>query len=465
MLWEPASPSSVLALVTTVHLGLAALRNHRSSGRSPISSLTFVSLALAGAPWLFASSWGLALGIAVHAGWFAACEALGKAPEPAGRSVGPTAAPRPAASSADPVPTGLRAARGFVQTPVLATVDETPDIRTIRLRRPDGFDFEAGQFIPVRVRVDGKDYVRCYSISSSPHSQGLLEISVKRQGLVSNALHATARPGAVLSIKAPNGAFKYPAGDDRPIVLLAAGVGITPLMSMLRHAVHAEPARPVTLIYGSQDEQHLAFRDELLSVTRRHPQASVVYALSRQGASSPAFYPGRIDAALLKATVPDLVHSICFICGPNQMIDGVRATLATLGVPAPQIRSEVFEAAIAAAAGVREERVAAGRTGDGSRAAPCRAVGRGRAGGCTMRCLPADQTVAVGAGQSLLEAAESGGIEMPSLCRAGVCGTCRVRVTEGDVECESTTLDEADVSQGFVLACVAIARTNCTVQV
>lgn len=469
MLWEPASASSVLAIVTTVHLGLSALRNHRSSGTAAISSLTLVSLALAATPWLFPSAWGLAFGAAVHLAWFVGCEVLAPA-RIAPPSRPPSTRPAPAAVSSPAAPRASMpqvpaAVRGFVQTPVLATFDETPDIRTIRLRRPDGFAFEAGQFIPIRMRVDGKDYVRCYSISSSPQSAGFLEVSVKRQGLVSNALHATARPGSVLSIKAPNGAFKYPAGDDRPIVLLAAGVGITPLMSMLRHAAHTEPSRPVTLIYGSQDAANLAFRDELTSIVRRHPQTKVVYALTREPVSSPAFYPGRIDAALLRATVPDLVHSIAFICGPNAMIESMKALLTDVGVPRAQIRHEVFEAAVAAAAGAREERAAVGQSIGGSGSSrPARATASSRSSGHAMRCLPCDQTVAVEAGQSLLDAAESAGVEMPSLCRAGVCGTCRVRVTEGDVDCESTTLDEQDLGQGYVLACVAQARTDCTVQ-
>jgi ferredoxin-NADP reductase len=144
--------------------------------------------------------------------------------------------------------------KGFVQVPVLAVFDETADIRTIRMARPDGFEFSAGQFIAVRVRVDGKDCSRCYSVSSAPDVRGYFEISVKRQGLVSNALHVVARPGALMSVRSPNGAFKYPSGDDRPMVLVAGGVGITPLISMLRQAIHTEPSRPVTLLYSARTE-------------------------------------------------------------------------------------------------------------------------------------------------------------------------------------------------------------------
>ncbi len=475
MLTEPASPSSVLAFVTTLHLAMAALRNHRSAGASPVSSLTLASLALAGTPWLFPSGWGVALGLAVHALWFVTCEALGltHVPLPSSRPAATAAPAASAAASRRPTP-GPPAApstpRGFVQTPVLATLDESPDIKTIRLLRPEGFSFEAGQFVPVRLRVDGREYVRCYSISSSPFSAGFLELSVKRQGLVSNALHSTARPGAILSIKAPNGAFRYPAGDDRPIVLLAGGVGITPLVSMLRHAIHAEPSRPVTLIYGGRDEAGLAFKDELLSIARRHPQVRVIFALTRQAVPTGALhlYPGRIDASLLRTAVPDLVHSIAFVCGPTDMIAGLRTVLAELGVPPAQIRSEVFEAAVAAAAGVREE-VAVGQGVAG--AAPAQRSGsrpdrrtESASGPLQMRCMPGGVTVPVRPGQSLLEAAEESRVDLPSLCRAGVCGTCRVRVTDGQVDCESTTLDAGELGQGYVLACVAMARSHCTVE-
>jgi ferredoxin-NADP reductase len=198
--------------------------------------------------------------------------------------------------------------KGFIQAPVLAVFNETNDIKTIRIARPGGFEFAAGQFITVRIRVDGKDCSRCYSLSSAPDVRGYLEISVKRQGLVSNALHATARPGAMMSIRSPNGAFKYPSGDDRPIVLLAGGVGITPLMSMLRHGVQTEPSRPITLLYSARTPSDFAFHDELMALARRHPQIRVHLASTKS--SSPDLYPGRIDSALIGATLPDVAHSI-----------------------------------------------------------------------------------------------------------------------------------------------------------
>jgi ferredoxin-NADP reductase len=448
----------VLAAATTVHLALASLRNHRRSIPGPISPLALVSLALALLPWVMPSPTGLALGLTVQIVWFASCEliaapqpVLGRAaaaspPGPGAATVSGLKAPRHAIPAANELPRPPTPPASFVQAPVLAAIDETPDIKTLRLARPEGFDFEAGQFVTVRVRADGKEYARCYSLSSAPDVRGYLEISVKRQGVVSNALHATARPGALLSIRPPKGKFRYPAGDDRPIVLIAGGVGITPLMSMLRHAVATEPTRLVTLIYSAASERDFAFRDEIVSLARRHPHVRVTLAVSRQPSPPPQFWPGRINGSLL-ASVPDLPHSIAMICGPSSLVDTAKELLRQAGMPDGQIRHEVFQAAIAAAAEPPARRE----------------VGAPPRGALEMNCSRSARRVAIASGDTLLEAAERGGIDIPSLCRSGVCGTCRTRVTEGQVDCPSVTLDEADRAQGYVLACVTKARTSCTV--
>lgn len=439
VLTSPAAASSVLALVTTVHLGLAAVRDHRQHAAF-VSSLAIVSMLLAGLPWLFPSMVGLAFGLGVHAAWFTACEALVPKPVRSSSTVKATPAVQSTPKSA--------AQKSFAPATVLAVVDETPTIRTIRLARPDGFEFEPGQFLTVRVRVDGHEYARCYSLSSAPEARGYLEVSVRRQGLVSNALHASMRPGSTLSIKGPLGQFKYPSDDDRPLVLLAGGIGITPLVSMLRHMVASAPTRPVTLLYAARSEEDFAFRDELAGLARRHPQFRLHLAVSG-GVGGPDLYAGHIDEALLRATVPDLSHSICFICGPAPMIESMKTLLASAGVPPGQIRHEVFNAAVAVSAEAPPK-------------APS-ARSSSRAAAYEMTCARVGKRVRIGAGQTLLEAAEAADVPVESLCRAGVCGTCRVHVDAGDVTCDSDTLGPEDQEQGFVLACVTTVRSDCTV--
>ena len=442
----------ILAFVTTIHLALVVLRAHRSPAAA-YSFVTFVSVLFAGSPWLISSLLGLVIGFVVHVGWFAACEQL--LPAPAAKTPKPAAAP---ASAAAPRPGGMaqmarkpvepaRRTHEFVKTPVLAVFDETPDVRTFRMARPEGFEFKAGQFLTIRVRADGKEHVRCYSISSPPGAQGHLEITVKRIGLVSGALHATVRPGATLSVRPPGGAFFYPAGEDRPIVLIAGGVGITPLMSMLRHAIDAEPTRPVTLFYAVRTVEDVAFCDEIQMLARRHRQFRAFVAIS-DGPAGPEFFPGRINEELLTTGAPDIVHAICLLCGPPPMLDATTALLAKMGVPKPQISFEIFQAAVAASAGGPPP----------VEASPAQeAVAHG------LRFERSGSATTVDANQTMLEAAEACGVAIPSLCRAGVCGTCRTQVLSGDVQCASQMLDEQDRQDGFVLACVTKIKSDCTI--
>lgn len=451
MLVGPSLDVPWLAAATTLHLALAVLVNHAHQGTRAFTPLALVSLALTAAPWLFPTASGVGAGLAAHLAWMAVCGRLTPAASAA-------SAPTPAAPHARPAatPVSARASRaadarpkGFVQTPVLSVIAESPHIKTFRLARPEGFDFTPGQFLTVRLRADGKDVVRCYSLSSAPAARGYLEISVRRQGRVSNALHALARPGSVLSVRAPAGAFTYPGGDDRPLVLFGGGIGITPLMSMLRHALLTEPTRPVTLLYSAKEMGEFAFRDELLTLARRHDQLQVCFAVTR-GDAPPDVYRGRIDERLIASAVPDIREAVSMICGPQAMIDGLTATLVDMGVPADQVRSERFEAAVAASAGRP------------SAAADPEPESRET---YQVRERRSSKAVPAAPGQTLLEAADAHGLEIPSLCRAGVCGTCRTKVVEGDVACDGGILDADDRAAGYVLACVASPRSHCVIEV
>jgi ferredoxin-NADP reductase len=448
--------ASVLALASCLHVALAVVREHRSSPGLRRAVFTSTSYAFAIAAWVWTTPSAVVIGIVAHAAWLLATDSVATAgvardEKPSGGAGASSASARPATPAgrgSPPMRPAARseAARGFLPLPVLAVVDETPDIRTFRLARPGGFEFKAGQFLPVRLRVDGQEHVRCYSISSAPHVSGYLEISVKRQGLVSGALHATLRPGATIHARHPAGAFVYPAGDDRPLVLLAAGVGITPLASMARHALHAEPQRPVILVHSATRPEGLAYADEFRVLQRRHDVFRWMPAVSGVEAA-PEFYPGRIDRGLLGVAVPGLADSVVCLCGPAQMIAATRDLLESLGVPKPQVRFELFEAAIAAA---------------GADAAPPEPPPHDDAAPIVTFSRSGASTPAP-AGQTLLDVAERSGVDIPSLCRAGVCGTCRTRVTAGDVHCQSTALGEDESADGYVLACVSHARSDCAI--
>lgn len=435
-------PTSILALATTLHLAILVLLRHRSRRGGPL--LLLPSAGLAAAPWVAPEPVWLLSGLALHAGWFVLSGRLfagagSPAASPRAEAGGRAGA---SAASARPAPPAPARRQGFEPATVLAVVDETREIRTFRLRRPEGFTFVPGQFLMVRVLLDGKPVVRCYSISSAPEATGYLEISVKRQGLVSGALHATVRPGSALEVKGPAGSFTYPGDDARPLVLLAGGVGITPLVSMLRHAVAAEPTRPVTLLYSVKGPEDVAFADELRSVARRHPQVRLAVtftARAPEGALS-----GRIDGALVSRHVPDPAGAVYCVCGPLPMIEASRALLSSLGVPAAQVRAEAFEAAVAAAA-----------------TAPVRKADTGMGQALRVEFTRSGRSAVAAPGRSLLEVAEEAGVEVPSLCRAGACGTCKSRLVNGEVDFPDDLLDPGERREGWILPCVARPLTGC----
>ncbi len=386
-------------------------------------------------PWVWPTPLGLAAGLGAHIAWLLMCERLA----PAAR--------RPSAAAAPLAPPSTSA--GFIATPVLAVLDEATDIKTFRLARPPGFDFLPGQFVPVRVQIDGKPHVRCYSISSPPHVRGYLEISVRRQGLVSGAMHGTLRAGSTLAINRPAGAFTYPAGDDRPLALIAGGIGITPLLSMARHALATDPSRPVTLLYSVRSEEHLAFQHELRVLVDRHPTFRVAITLS-DGAGSSRFRTGHIDPAMVKQHVPAAGDTLFYLCGPQPMLNAMTAMLEGLGVPAPQVRVEQFALAVAASM-VNE---AAHRP---EAPEPAKAH-------VTVSFVNSHRTVSASPDRTLLETAEDHGVPLPSICRSGVCLSCRTRLKSGTADCRSDMLDPRDRADGYVLPCVTWPTSDCVLE-
>jgi ferredoxin-NADP reductase len=407
---------------------LAALCSHRQPARRWTSPLALVSVVLAGAPWAFPTLAGVIAGLAVHAVWFAICVRL----TPARLSVAVAAVAAPRATPSRP-PDGRKPRdctgaiwRCFRKA---AASDLPPAVPKASTSRPVSSGCACG---PTR-----RGALLLHQLAA--RRPRYRETPIRRQGLVSNALHAW-RPGSMLAVNRPAGPFVYPSGDDRPLVLLAGGIGITPLLSMLRHAVR-RATRPVTLIYSAREFASLRPRRTAdTGQTARRPAA--IRRHSRRGAG--------LSRRITPAAGGDAERAtISMICGPQAMIDDLTSTLHQLGVPPDQVRL-VVGSAVAASAG----RPAAPQTSG------CRGRRRLPDAG-----TPSARTVPVTRGQTLLDAAEAHGLDIPSLCRAGVCGTCRTRVIEGDVRCDGGVLDDADRESGYVLACVASPRSHCVIEV
>jgi ferredoxin-NADP reductase len=412
---ESGGLPGLLEVATMVHLALGMLRAVLGARGTRARMASVPSFLAAATPWLLPAPGAVLAVLAGDALWYFATGRLlsGGRPRPAARSATPT--------------TTLR---------VLGVRRETDEIRTFRLERPPGFDFEPGQYLTVVLPVDGKLVSRCYSICSAPHERRYLEISVRRQGLVSAALHERLRSGGVIAARKPAGKFVYPSDSRRPIVLLGGGVGITPLLAMLRHAAAAEPDREVTRLLSGRTSAQIPVRAELEDLGRT-PGLRVVVTATRGGAVPPV-RAERLDLDFVRREVRDPAACVFCMCGPGAMIDGLKAGLPALGVPPDQVRAEAFEAA---------------RHGPAAHAA---------GGPFTLELTVSGKAVAVPAGATLLEAAEAAGVDIASSCRAGVCQTCRTKVVSGSVDCPADCMDDADRREGWVYPCVAWPRSNCS---
>lgn len=355
------------------------------------------------------------------------------------------------------VPTTLPAGRWAGQLRVSQIFQETADVRTFRLMHPaEGdlpFVFQPGQFLTVSVTVEGKEAKRSYSISSSPCCRGWCEITVKSapHGLVSSFLHEQVKAGDLIGASGPYGKFSFRGTEAPNIVLIAGGVGITPLMSALRYLTDQSWPGGIFLIYGCATMKDIIFREELEYLIRRHPNLHVTFVLSKETSSAWTGPRGHITKELLLQTVPDLTSRRVHLCGPPPMMEAVKAILAEIGIPSDQVKTETFlgpEPPPSPPAGAPVSAPPAPAL-----AVPVCAFVRS---GMTAP-LPAEKTV--------LEASEDAGVNIEYSCRQGYCGVCKTKLLSGHVtmavEDGLTPLDKA---AQMILACQAKSTADVSVE-
>lgn len=334
---------------------------------------------------------------------------------------------------------------------VTAIVDESRSIRSFHLQPKDGaglLPHEAGQHLPIRLAIPGmgKPVIRNYTLSAAP-SDGVYRISVKRDGLASQHLHDRVRMGDTLEARAPSGAFTIDAHQKRPAVLLAAGVGITPMIAMLRHLVYeglrTRGIRPAVLFHAARTVAELPFQRELAELARSAGGAirSLRVLSNIEGAQEGLDYDaaGRIDMALLGRFLPFGNYDF-YLCGPAAFTQDLYDSLRDYGIPDERIHAEAFGPS------------SLQRTQPAADTAPPLPP-------------PATEPVSVvftesakearwtpGSG-SLLELAELRGLSPEFSCRSGSCGSCRTRLLSGAITYLKPTT--AAAGEGEVLLCCA----------
>jgi ferredoxin-NADP reductase/predicted pyridoxine 5'-phosphate oxidase superfamily flavin-nucleotide-binding protein len=331
---------------------------------------------------------------------------------------------------------------------------QSHSIRSLYLEPADGAGlplFQAGQHLPLRFNIDGDVHIRTYSLSSAP-SDDFFRISVKRDGRVSTHLHEQIRVGDLLEARAPQGHLTVAPHERRPLVLLAAGVGITPLLSMLREVVYqglrTRRIRPIWFIQSSRTLADQPFRRELDRLLEDAGDAvRVVRLLSQPEAEAiqgeDFDLSGRIDVALLKdlLTVEDYDQPDFVVCGPGSFTQALYDGLRELDIRDSRIHAETF-----------------GPSTLRRRPDPDAVVIEQPPAATTSVPVVFQRSAKEARwqpdGGSLLELAESRGLRPEFSCRGGSCGTCKTRLISGQVHYPLPPAEVPD--DGQVLICCAI---------
>ena len=332
---------------------------------------------------------------------------------------------------------------------------ETPDCVSLAFEVPaalrETFRYQPGQYLTLRHEHQGEELRRSYSLCSSPlDDEWRVAIKQVPGGRFSTlAVAEGLRPGDVLDVLPPQGRFTpslHPA-QARRYGLFAAGSGITPILSIARTVLLTEPGSHVYLVYGNRGRNSIIFKEQIEGLKNTFMgRLSVYHVLSREQGESDLFY-GRLDQAkttrLLRQLIPAAGLDESFICGPEEMIHGVRRALADAGVAPEQIHFELFATGGGAASKVAPTPRPAGQDDQKSQVT-LRLDGRAYS-------LPMSYY-----GDTVLDAALAAGLDAPYSCKNGMCSTCLARVTGGTAAMDvNYSLSEAEVARGYVLTCQA----------
>lgn len=307
------------------------------------------------------------------------------------------------------------------------------------------FAFRPGQYLTLRTRVGGEALRRSYSICSSP-GDGVLRVAIKRMddGAFSSWANREIKPGMVIEVMPPDGAFTVPfdPGNAHHYVAFAVGSGITPVYSLIKTALETEPHSRFTLFYGNRASSSVLFREPLEDLKNRHMgRFALCHVMSRE-AQDVDLFNGRLDGDKVRRLLTQWLRvrdlDYVFLCGPQAMVEEVVPVLQALGIPSERIKYELFGAP-------RGPRAPASRpAAPGSAQCRVTVVQDGH-----RRSFSIDKNR-----DSVLDAALAQGIELPYSCKGGVCSTCRCKVVEGEVDMDANfALEDYEVARGFVLSC------------
>ena len=338
---------------------------------------------------------------------------------------------------------------------VASIVTETPGVKTFRFHASSHdqdlpFTFAPGQFLNVAFWIGAAKMNRSYSISSSPTRRNFVDLTIRREprGAVSRHMDDLLKVGDQIHVGGPVGKFTFIGTEADSIVLISAGVGITPMMSIARYLTEISWDGDIFFIYTCHTEADFIFGDDLADLARKNPKLHLLVTISKPVGTEWKGARGRITKEWLTQSVPNLVARRVHVCGPPSMMEATKAILTELGVPPEQLKTEAFGAVKPAPAA------------PGTSAAPTTpATGPMVTFSRSNKSAKAHVDLKTGDSppkQTILELSEELGVGIEFSCRVGTCGICKVKMTSGEVEMEvQDALDDDDKANHIILACQA----------
>lgn len=316
------------------------------------------------------------------------------------------------------------------------------------------FQFKQGQYITLKLNLEGEEVRRSYSLCSSPFGEKELRVAIKEVagGKVSTFINRSLKVGDNMEVMTPMGNFHtvLSGNNNKSYVLFAGGSGITPMMSILKSILYVEKQSKITLIYANKNEDSTIFRAEINNLVSANPNLTVVHILDQPTEKTSDLQTGIVTVDKAKSLVQNfggLKADEYFICGPGPMMANVKTALDDLKIDKEKVHIEYFTAVIEA---VNKAQVAPG----GNVNAKIKVLQYGIETEFNL------ETSSI----SILEAAIEAGVDAPFSCKGAVCCTCRAKVLEGQVKMTANfALTDAEVAEGFILTCQAHPITETVV--
>ena len=345
----------------------------------------------------------------------------------------------------------------FYPLRVREIVPETAEANSIRFDVPpelrETFAFRAGQHLTLKTQIGGEEVRRNYSLCTAPDQQDWL-VTVKRiaGGLFSNWVGDNLKAGDTVEVMPPHGSFTtdFDPAARRHYVGIAGGSGITPVMSLIRTALKTEPDSRFTLLYGNRDSVSIIFLEALAELKDRYLDRFQLFHFLAEEEGDVALFNGMLDRGRVSEAVEHLVGDPqtvdgWFICGPGPMMDAAESELLDRGIDKDRIHIERFTADRPSAALAQEM-----------------AELQTRAAGVTMAVTLDGRTRRVPFTQeNILDSARDAGLPAPFACKAGVCATCRAKLTSGRVEMAARYgLTDEEIEAGYILTCQSVPATE-----